>query len=186
MALAAPVTHDDIFGTEAVRNARAIDDALRELGPVVKLAREDITMITRYAPVSEGLKDWQAFSSKSRPWHDPTSVRPEILLTDDPPRHTAVRPVIASALSPKALADMADSVQRGCRGTRARREGAQRHDDRCRRGDLATVRLQGAARPARPARAGSREHDGIRPHGVGNTRAAERVVPRSDGECRTR
>jgi cytochrome P450 len=57
--------------------------------------------------VSEGLKDWQAFSSTSRPWHDPNSVRPEILLVDDPPRHTAVRTVIASALSPKALAKMA-------------------------------------------------------------------------------
>jgi cytochrome P450 len=102
-----PVSHDDLFGTEAVRNARAVDDALRELGPVVKLAREDITMITRHAPVAEGLKDWQAFSSRSRPWHDPDSVRPEILLTDDPPRHTAVRPVIASALSPRRLADMA-------------------------------------------------------------------------------
>jgi len=107
MALPTPVTDDDIFGTAAVRNAREVDDALRELGPVVKLAREDITMVTRFAPVAAGLKDWQAFSSKSRPWHDPSSVRPEILLTDDPPRHTAVRPVIASALSPKALTEMA-------------------------------------------------------------------------------
>jgi 4-methoxybenzoate monooxygenase (O-demethylating) len=106
MALAMPVSYEDLFGTEAVRNARAVDDALRELGPVVKLAREDITMITRYEAVAAGLKDWQAFSSKSRPWHDPRSVRPEILLTDDPPRHTAVRPVIASALSPRVLADM--------------------------------------------------------------------------------
>ena len=109
MALAAPLSHDDIFGTEAVRSARAVDDALRELGPVVKLAREDVTMITRHAAVSDGLKDWQTFSSRSRPWHDATSVRPEILLTDDPPRHTAVRPVIASALSPRALADMAEA-----------------------------------------------------------------------------
>ena len=91
----------------AVRNARAVDDALREVAPVVKLARENITMLARYQHVSEGLKDWQAFSSRSRPWHDPNSVRPEILLTDDPPRHTAVRPVIAAALSPKALAKMA-------------------------------------------------------------------------------
>ena len=90
-----------------MRNARAVDDALREMGPVVKLARENITMVARHEHVSEGLKDWQAFSSTSRPWHDPNSVRPEILLVDDPPRHTAVRPVIASALSPKALAKMA-------------------------------------------------------------------------------
>jgi 4-methoxybenzoate monooxygenase (O-demethylating) len=107
MPLATPVLRDDIFNSEAVRNARAVDDALRELAPVVKLERENITMLARYEHVSEGLKDWQAFSSRSRPWHDPNSVRPEILLVDDPPRHTAVRPVIASALSPKALAKMA-------------------------------------------------------------------------------
>jgi 4-methoxybenzoate monooxygenase (O-demethylating) len=103
----APVLQDDIFSPEAVRNARVVDDALRERAPVVKLARENITMLARYQHVSEGLKDWQAFSSRSRPWHDANSVRPEILLTDDPPRHTAVRPVIAAALSPKALAKMA-------------------------------------------------------------------------------
>src|SRR5215510_8471190 len=101
------VLKDDIFNHASVRNARAVDDALRELAPVVKLERESITMLARYHHVSEGLKDWQAFSSRSRPWHDPNSVRPEILLVDDPPRHTAVRPVIASALSPKALAKMA-------------------------------------------------------------------------------
>jgi cytochrome P450 len=107
MALTTPVCDDDIFSREAVRNARAVDDGLREMGPVVKLAREGITMIARHEHVSEGLRDWQTFSSRSRPWHDPNSVRPEILLVDDPPRHTSVRTVIASALSPKALAKMA-------------------------------------------------------------------------------
>jgi cytochrome P450 len=102
-----PVCHDDVFNAAAVRNARAVDDALRELAPVVKLSREDITLVARYAHVAEGLRDWQAFSSTSRPWHDPSSVRPEILLTDDPPKHTAVRPVIAAALSPQALKKMA-------------------------------------------------------------------------------
>ncbi|HEY4645907.1 MAG TPA: cytochrome P450 [Steroidobacteraceae bacterium] len=104
-----PVCQDDVFGREAVRNARAVDDALREMAPVVKLAREDITIVARYQHVAEGLKEWQAFSSTSRPWHDTNSVRPEILLTDDPPRHTAVRPVIAAALSPQALAKMASA-----------------------------------------------------------------------------
>ena len=54
-------------------------------------------------PVAAGLLDWKAFSSTGRPWHDPSSPRPEILLTDDPPRHTQVRKVIADALSPRAL-----------------------------------------------------------------------------------
>ena len=46
------------------------------LRPVVKLARENITMLARYEHVSAGLRDWKTFSSTSRPWHDPNSVRP--------------------------------------------------------------------------------------------------------------
>src|ERR1700728_3812836 len=101
------ISDDDLFDAAAVRNARAIDDAVRELAPVVKLARENITMIARYEHVSAGLRDWKTFSSTSRPWHDPKSVRPELLLTDDPPKHTRVRAVVANALSPKALSKMA-------------------------------------------------------------------------------
>jgi cytochrome P450 len=101
------VSNDDLFNADAVRNARAVDDSLREIAPVVKLARENITMIARYEHVSAGLRDWKTFSSTSRPWHDPKSVRPELLLTDDPPKHTGVRAVVANALSPKALSKMA-------------------------------------------------------------------------------
>jgi cytochrome P450 len=105
------VSHEDLFDAAAVRNARSVDDALREAAPVVKLARENITMLARYDHVAEGLRDWKTFSSTSRPWHDPNSVRPEILLTDDPPRHTAVRAVIADALSPRALAKMSEAFR---------------------------------------------------------------------------
>lgn len=100
------ITDDDPFSIAAVRNARVVDDRLRELAPAVKVARENITLLTRYEHVSAGLRDWKTFSSTSRPWHDPNSVRPELLLTDDPPKHTAVRAVISAALSPKALSKM--------------------------------------------------------------------------------
>ena len=103
------VSNDDLFDAAAVRNARAVDDGVRELAPVVKLARENITMIARYEHVAAGLRDWKTFSSTSRPWHDPKSVRPELLLTDDPPKHTGVRAVVANALSPKALSKMAEA-----------------------------------------------------------------------------
>jgi cytochrome P450 len=92
----------DIFTPECVINAREVDDALREFAPVVRLT-DGTVMLGRHEHVAAGLLDWKAFSSASRPWHDPTSPRPEILLTDDPPRHTQVRKVIADALSPRAL-----------------------------------------------------------------------------------
>ena len=105
------ISDEDPFSPAAVRDARAVDDRLRELAPAVKLTRENITLLTRYEQVSAGLRDWKTFSSRSRPWHDRRSVRPELLLTDDPPRHTAVRAVIAEALSPKALASMGEAFR---------------------------------------------------------------------------
>src|SRR3954468_15076115 len=95
----------DIFSKASVRDARNVDDTLREFAPVVRLA-DGTVMLGRHEHVSAGLMDWKTWSSTSRPWHDPTSLRPEILLTDDPPRHTQVRKVIGDALSPRALDKM--------------------------------------------------------------------------------
>src|SRR3569623_3632180 len=102
MAKEIPLFPYDIFTPDAVRNARAVDDEVRECAPGVMLA-DGTAMLGRHEHVSKGLLDWQTFSSTSRPWHDPSSTRPEIQLTDDPPRHTQVRKVIADALSPRAL-----------------------------------------------------------------------------------
>src|SRR6266851_241705 len=115
MPKAIPEFDTDPFSRESVLNARAVDDRLRELAPVVKLPREDITMLARFEHVAAGLKDWKSFSSTSRPWHDPNSVRPELLLTDDPPKHTRVRAVVANALSPRALSHMAEAFRRDAR-----------------------------------------------------------------------
>lgn len=101
-----PATDLDIFNADSVRNAREVDDAIRELAPVVWLERENIAVTGRFEHVQNGLADWQTFSSRSRPWHDPDSIRPEILLTDDPPRHTQVRKVLGDILSPAALDGM--------------------------------------------------------------------------------
>ena len=62
----------DIFTPDAVRNAREVDDALREFAPAVRL-HDGTVMIARHEHVTKGLLDWKSFSSTSRPWHDPTS-----------------------------------------------------------------------------------------------------------------
>jgi 4-methoxybenzoate monooxygenase (O-demethylating) len=111
MTTEAYVSHDDLFNAVSVRDARAVDDKIRELAPVVKLGRENITLLGRYEHVAAGLRDWKTFSSTSRPWHDPKSVRPELLLTDDPPKHTRVRAAISAALSPQVLGKMADAFR---------------------------------------------------------------------------
>ena len=98
----------DIFTHGAVRDARAVDDAVREFAPAVRLA-DGTVMIGRHDHVARGLIDWKSFSSTSRPWHDPASLRPEILLTEDPPSHTRVRKVIGDALSPRTLDALRES-----------------------------------------------------------------------------
>ena len=110
----------DLFSHDSVRNARAVDDRLREFAPVVRLPGENISMLARFEHVSSGLKDWKTFSSTSRPWHDPNSVRPELLLTDDPPKHTRVRAVVANALSTGALSKMAEAFRQDAEALVAR------------------------------------------------------------------
>jgi len=110
MGAAIPNYEIDLFSRDSVRNARAVDDALREFAPVVRLA-DGTVMIARHADVTAGLQDWHTFSSKSRPWHDPKSLRPEILLTDDPPRHTHVRQVMTTVLSAQVLAKLRPSFE---------------------------------------------------------------------------
>ena len=112
MSKAIPAFDTDPFSRASVRNARAVDDRLRELAPVVRLPRENITMLARYEHVAAGLRDWKSFSSTSRPWHDPKSLRPEILLTDDPPRHTHVRQVMAKVLSTQVVSSLRSSFER--------------------------------------------------------------------------
>jgi cytochrome P450 len=111
MANAIPSTDLDLFDHDSVRNARAVDDHVRELAPVVHLQRENIMVLGRFEHVSQGLADWQSFSSTSRPWHDPQSVRPEILLTDDPPRHTEVRLVIGKVMQVFYAADRGEITE---------------------------------------------------------------------------
>lgn len=115
MARPIPEFDTDLFTRESVRHANAVDDRLREFAPVVRLPGEDVVMLARFEHVAAGLKDWKSFSSTSRPWHDPNSVRPELLLTDDPPRHTGVRAVISRALSPAALNRMAEDFRTDAR-----------------------------------------------------------------------
>ncbi|HXE16701.1 MAG TPA: cytochrome P450 [Stellaceae bacterium] len=112
MAKEIPVYDGDMWDRAAILNSRQVDDEVRELAPVVWLSRENIAILGRYDQVTAGLTDWQSFSNRSRPWHDPNSVRPEILLTDDPPRHTEIRKVMAKVMSPSKLRALTADFER--------------------------------------------------------------------------
>ncbi len=184
MSKAIPEFDIDPFSRESVMNARASTIGCANWRPWSSCRGKNITMLARYEHVAAGLRDWKSFSSTSRPWHDPNSVRPELLLTDDPPKHTRVRAVVANALSPRALSHMAEAF--------AATPGASSRVCARAKGEIidavdryhAAVRLQGAARSDRPAARGPRTHVRLRQHGVGDDGADERVVPRSHEEHR--
>jgi len=58
------------------------------------------------------LKDYTTFTSTNRPFFDPAAIRPNILLTEDPPEHNRTRAVIMRALSAPALRRMQEEFDR--------------------------------------------------------------------------
>ena len=98
----------DPFTVEAIRDAQAFDGSLREMAPVVYLPQYDIWVVGRHAEVNLVAGDWRNYSNTSRPFHDPNSIRPEILLNFDPPEHARVRTVIQKVLAPAVMNRMRD------------------------------------------------------------------------------
>src|SRR5689334_8739783 len=123
----------DMFSLEAVRDPQTHDALLREQAPAVHLERYDIWATGRHEHVYAAARDWETFSSTSRPFHDPTSIRPEILLTDDPPEHPRVRTVIQRAISPAVIKRMREDFERE----------AEAQVDRLLRGAGSVVELDG-------------------------------------------
>lgn len=111
VAAGTPVSDYDPFTVEAILDAHGHDGALRELAPAVYLERYDVWAVTRWREVRTALADVETFTSTSRPFFDPDAIRPNILLTQDPPDHTRVRAVIQRPLSPKTMRTLRDRFE---------------------------------------------------------------------------
>jgi 4-methoxybenzoate monooxygenase (O-demethylating) len=103
-----PISDLDPFTVEAIREAQAFDGSLREMASVVYLPQYDIWVVGRHAEVNLVASDWRNYSNTSRPFHDPNSIRPEILLNFDPPEHARVRTVIQKVLAPAVMNRLRD------------------------------------------------------------------------------
>jgi cytochrome P450 len=101
-----PVSDVDMYSPEAIRDMHACDAQLREQAPVVYLSKYNIWATGRHEHVREVMRDYETYSSKSRPFHDPATVRPVILVDDDPPRHTKLRELFQRVLAPPILQRM--------------------------------------------------------------------------------
>ncbi len=62
-----PSTDIDMFSADSVRNARAVDDGIREMAPVVYLERENIAMLGRHEHVAKGLAPRGWWTGKRSP-----------------------------------------------------------------------------------------------------------------------
>jgi cytochrome P450 len=107
-----PISDLDPFTVDAIKDAQTFDGTLREMAPVVFLPQYDIWVVGRHDEVQAVAGDWRNYSNTSRPFHDPKSIRPEILLNFDPPEHARVRTVIQKVLAPAVMNRMRDAFMR--------------------------------------------------------------------------
>ena len=111
-AIDVPTSDYDPFTPEAILDAHNQDGALRDIAPAVYLERYDVWAVARFEHVQLLLKDYETFTSTNRPFFDPKAIRPNILLTEDPPEHTRTRSVIMRSLSAPALRKMKEEFDR--------------------------------------------------------------------------
>ncbi len=112
-----PVCDADPFADDVLAGPWALQETLRDLGPVVRLSQYDAVAMARYDEVRSVLLDWQRFESGSGVglWNlrDPGAWRtPSLLLESDPPEHDAPRHVLSSILAPRELRKLRDSWSR--------------------------------------------------------------------------
>jgi len=107
--MAIPESDIDPFCAAYFEDPYPAQQALREAGPMVRLARHGVLAAARYAEVKAMLDDWQTFSSARgvglQDFARETPRRPpSIVLETDPPLHDRTRRVQARVLSPAAIA----------------------------------------------------------------------------------
>ncbi|MFV0244724.1 MAG: cytochrome P450 [Qingshengfaniella sp.] len=108
-----PVLDIDPFSREAMDNPIALDEAIRNAGPVVWVPQHKFWITGRYGLVKEVFEDWKRFSSamgtgmtnvvREEPWR-----KPSVILEADPPTHTPNRKVLSRVLSARALRKLAE------------------------------------------------------------------------------
>ncbi|RAI60611.1 cytochrome P450 [Roseicella frigidaeris] len=107
--MAIPDSPLDPFDAAYFEDPLPAQEALRELGPVVRLTRYGVFAVARHAEVKAVLEDWRSFSSARGVGlqdfaRDQPARPPSIVLETDPPLHDRTRKVQARVLSPAAIA----------------------------------------------------------------------------------
>lgn len=109
-----PVFDGDPFTTDTLRDPRAVQDAMRELAPVVWLSKYETYAVARHEEVRTVLTDYTRFTAQGgvgmSDIRKPGAWRTASPITEvDPPRHTDVRRALNKVLSPAVVRTWRDT-----------------------------------------------------------------------------
>ena len=109
-----PTTDIDLFSDEALTDPYPLYKVLRDLAPIVYLARLNTFALTRYEQVRAALDDWETFSSSDGVGFndDINAAMAGTIINTDPSDHTKLRAVISARMAPRALNDMRAGIDR--------------------------------------------------------------------------
>lgn len=108
-----PVFDDDLYADAVIRDPFPVYARLREMGPVVWLARHQVYALPRYAEVASVLRQPRRFSSARGVSLNERTNRLLVgsTLNSDPPEHDATRGITAEPLLPGALEAIAPRIR---------------------------------------------------------------------------
>ncbi|MFD4763396.1 cytochrome P450 [Streptomyces sp. NPDC058439] len=107
-----PTSDIDLFADGVVLDPYPVYAELREQGPVVRLRKNDVHVLTRYDAIRDALADWESFSSASIGFNPMTNeALAGTSLASDPPMHTRLRATLTENLSPRALRGLKGRIE---------------------------------------------------------------------------
>jgi cytochrome P450 len=109
----APVQADiDLFADDVLLDPYPTYRALRDLGAVVHLPRNDVYVLTRYATIRAALRDPARFSSVGAIGFNPgvNQALEGTSLASDPPVHTQLRATLTANLTPVRLREIEEKI----------------------------------------------------------------------------
>ncbi len=108
-----PETDVDLFTDEALSDPYPLYQELRALGPVARLAANEMSAFPQYQEVREASVNWDVFSSaKGVMMNAEINAQLEgITLCSDPPAHTQMRNVLGRPLRPGRLREHTQKIE---------------------------------------------------------------------------
>lgn len=112
----APSLDIDPFSTAGLDDPHAVDAAIREAGPVVRLEKYGVWFTGRHEIAEQVFRDYETFESSAGTgmWNVKLAEnwrKPSVILENDPPDHTKYRRIMASVLSQRVVRRLTERFQ---------------------------------------------------------------------------